>query len=322
MEFIRGRGNLQRQKRACIATIGNFDGVHLGHQAVLRQLKSRARAGDAICSVLIFEPQPIEFFSPDKAPSRLTCLREKIEQFERHQIDRVVCLTFDAALAALSADEFVREILVNELAVRGLIIGDDFRFGRDREGDYAFLVAAGQRHGFTVQNTASLNMDGARISSTLIRKTLAGGDMARARRMLGRPYRISGRVAHGKKRGRRLGFATANIELRRYLSPLSGTFSARVYGVSERPLPAAVYVGRRPVYHGRRVILEAHILDFERDLYGRRMQVEFLEKLRGEQDFDSEHELIEQIRRDVMAVRRNFKAALNKSLPDLSERAR
>ncbi len=296
-----------------MATIGNFDGVHLGHQAVLTQLKSCARSGNAISCVLIFEPQPIEFFAPGKAPSRLTRLSEKIEQFERQQIDRVVCLKFNAALAALSPDNFVREILVDELAVKRLIIGDDFRFGKDRAGDYAFLVAAGRKYGFAVHNTDSLNMDGARISSTLIRKTLAGGDMARARRMLGRPYRISGRVAHGEKRGRRIGFATANIELHRYLSPLSGIFSARVYGASAEPLAAAVYVGRRPVYLGQRVILEVHILDFDRNLYGRRLQVEFLEKLRGEQDFDSETELIAQIGEDVMAVRRSLQTNTGRS---------
>lgn len=322
MEFIRGRVNLRRQKRACVATIGNFDGVHLGHQAVLSELQARARAGHVIASALIFEPQPMEFFSPDQAPARLSALREKIAQFERRRIDRVVCLRFDAALAALTAAEFVRQILVDELAVRTLIIGDDFRFGKDRAGDYAFLVAAGQRHGFAVQNTASLNMDGARISSTLIREALAGGDMARAGRLLGRPYRISGRVAHGAKRGRRLGFATANIELRRHLAPLSGTFRARVYGASARPLAAAVYVGRRPIYHGGRVILEAHILDFDGDLYGRRIQVEFLEKLRGEQDFTGEEALIAQIRRDVMAVRRGLAAGTDPPPEDRRARAK
>ncbi len=303
MEFIRGLTNLGRNKQACAATIGNFDGVHLGHQAVLEQLKSSVSGTDLISTVLIFEPQPIEFFSPEKAPSRLTRLREKLQQFEQHDIDRVVCLRFDETLADLSATEFVEQILVNALDVNKLIIGDDFRFAKNREGDFHFLIDAGKKFGFDVSMTESFNTDNERISSTLIRKALANGDMARATKMLGRPYRISGRVVHGDKRGRKLGFATANIELHRYFSPVEGIFSARVYGVEENPLDAAVYVGSRPVFKGDRVLLEVHILDFDADLYGKHLQVEFLEKLRGEGHFESESELVEQIKEDIEQAR-------------------
>lgn len=306
MEFIRGLTNLKGRKIACAATIGNFDGVHLGHQAVLEQLKSSVEGSELISTVLIFEPQPIEFFSPDKAPSRLTRLREKLQQFEQHDIDRVVCLRFNDRIANLSAAEFVEEILVNALAVNRLIVGDDFRFAKNREGDYQYLIDAGRKSGFEVEMTGSFSIENERISSTLIRQALAKGDMTKATRMLGRPYRISGRVVHGDKRGCRLGFATANIELHRYLSPVVGIFSGHVYGVEQKPLDAVIYVGSRPVYKGEHVILEVHILDFDADLYGRHLQVEFLEKLRGESNFASEDDLVSQIREDINNARHSL----------------
>lgn len=307
MEFIRGLANLKRRKQACVATIGNFDGVHLGHQAVLEQLKSGVDAAKLISTVLIFEPQPIEFFSPDSAPSRLMRLREKLKQFEQHNIDRVVCLKFDAAMAELAAGEFVDQILVKALAVKKLIIGDDFRFAKNRAGDYTFLERAGRRNGFAVGVTASFNANGERVSSTRIRAALANGNMEQATRMLGRPYRITGRVVHGDKRGRSIGFATANIALHRYLSPIKGIFSGRVYRPENNPLDAVVYVGSRPVYNGKRTILEVHILDFDEDLYGQYLQVEFLEKLRGERDFNSEAGLIEQIKIDIEHAKRSLR---------------
>ena len=306
MEFIRGLTNLRRNRKACAATIGNFDGVHLGHQAVLEQLKSSVTGTELISTVLIFEPQPIEFFSPDKAPSRLTRLREKLQQFDQHDVDRVVCLRFDKALAGLSAVEFVEQILVNALAVNKLIVGDDFRFAKNREGDYHTLIDAGKQFGFDVNMTASFNADQERVSSTLIREALAKGDMAKATNLLGRPYRISGRVVHGDKRGRRLGFATANIELHRYFSPVVGIFSGRVYGINDESLDAVIYVGSRPVFKGDRVLLEVHILDFDADLYGKHLQVEFLEKLRGEGDFESEAALVEQIKADINDARKSL----------------
>jgi len=310
MEFIRGLINLQRQRKSCVATIGNFDGVHLGHHAVLDQVKESAKSEKLLSTVVIFEPQPIEYFSPDKAPSRLTRLREKLQQFAEHDIDRVVCLGFDEQMANLSAAEFVDDILLNALAVKKLIIGDDFRFAKNREGDYQYLLDAAEEKNFEVSMTDSFTSDSERVSSTLIRQALANGDMNKATRLLGRPYRISGRVVHGDKRGRKLGFATANIELHRYLSPVVGIFSGRVFGIGDKPLDAVVYVGSRPVYKGKRVILEVHILDFDDDLYGRHLQVELLEKLRGEGDFNSEEELVNQIHIDIENARQSLK--LNK----------
>ncbi len=307
MEFIRGLINLQGKQQACVATIGNFDGVHLGHQAVLDQLKAAATDAGLISTVMIFEPQPIEFFAPDSAPSRLTRLREKLSEFQQHQIDRVVCVKFNRELASLSAEDFIQQILLDGLGVEKLIIGDDFRFAKNREGDYHTLIDAGKRLGFDVDMMASFNIGDERISSTLIREALATGDIKKANCMLGRPYRISGRVMHGDKRGRRLGFATANIELHRYLSPVFGIFSGHVFGVTDTALDAVIYVGSRPVYQGDRVLLEVHILDFDEDIYGEQIEVEFLEKLRGEGHFNSEHELIEQIHEDINNARISLK---------------
>ena len=307
MEFIRGLINLSGKEKPCVATIGNFDGVHLGHQAVLDQLKAYATEAGLNSTVMIFEPQPIEFFAPERAPSRLTRLREKLQEFQRHGIDRVVCVKFNRDIAGLSADPFVKQVLVDALQVKKLVIGDDFRFAKNREGHFHTLIAAGKKHGFEVRMMDSFSSNEERISSTLIREALASGDIKKANRMLGRPYRISGRVVHGDKRGRKLGFATANIELKRYQSPVFGIFSGRVYGIGKQPLDAAIYVGSRPVYQGERVLLEVHILDFDDNIYGKQIQVEFLEKLRGEGHFNSEHELIEQIHEDISNARNSLK---------------
>ena len=307
MEYIRGLHNLQQYRKDCVATIGNFDGIHLGHQKVLEQLKKIARETSLISTVVIFEPQPIEFFSPGKAPSRLTRLREKLQQFSRHNIDRVVCLRFNQQFSNLSADQFVDDILLKALAVKELIIGDDFHFGKNRQGNYNYLVDISSEKGFKVKTTNTLSCKSERVSSTLIRKALANGEMDKASELLGRPYRISGRVVHGNKRGRTLGFATANIELHRYFSPVVGIFSGRVHGIEDRSLDAIIYVGSRPVFKGKYDILEVHILDYKNDLYGRHLQVELLEKIRGDSDFISEEELIKQIKKDIEDTRISLK---------------
>ncbi len=307
MEFIRGLINLQRRRQHCVATIGNFDGVHLGHQQVLAQLKEAAKKAGLISTVVIFEPQPIEYFSPEKAPSRLTRLREKLQQFSCHDIDRIVCLRFNEQIANLSAAAFVDTILLNALAVKKLIIGDDFRFGKARQGNVQYLLNAAKTKGFEVAIMETFNANNNRISSTLIRQVLADGDMQKAGALLGRPYKISGRVIHGDKRGKKLGFATANIALHRYLSPVEGIFSGRVYSLPKTPLDAVVYVGSRPVYNGDHNILEVHILDYDADLYGRYLQVELLEKLRGDSDINSEKALVLQIEKDIENARDSLK---------------
>ncbi len=308
MELIRGLHNLRPRHRGCVATIGNFDGVHLGHQAVLGQLAEKAEQLGLPTTVVTFEPHPQEWFFPDRAPPRLTRLREKLTALRRYSVDRVLVLRFDARLAAMEAAAFVERILVDGLGVRHLVVGDDFRFGRNRAGDFAFLRAMGARHGFDVVAMHSFRIDGARVSSTRIREALAGGDMDTAEKLLGRPYRMCGRVAHGDRRGRGIGFPTANLHLHRRASPVLGVFAVEVFGVPGEPVPGVANVGVRPTVDGTRALLEVHLLDFEGDLYGRYVQVDFLHKLRDERRFASFEALRAQIRRDVEAARAWFAA--------------
>ena len=307
MEFIYGLVNLYRQPKGCAATIGNFDGVHLGHRLVLEQLKETAERFNLISTVLIFEPQPMEYFNSKSSPSRLTCLREKLQQFGNYNIDRVVCLKFNQELANLSALDFVDNILLKGLSAQKIIVGDDFRFARKREGNYQYLLEISQEKKFEVFKTGSYVEDGERVSSTLIREALAEGDVTSANHYLGRPYTISGRVVHGDKRGKKLGFPTINIKLHRNLSPVSGIFAGYVHGIDGKSLDAVVYIGSRPVYKGGRVLLEAHILEFDEDIYGRHIQVELIDKLRNDEHITSEKVLIEQIKKDIDETKKCLK---------------
>jgi len=304
MQVIRGLHNLRPEHRGCVATIGNFDGVHLGHQAVFRHLRERAEEHGLPTTVITFEPQPQEFFSPDKAPARLTRLREKLQVMKQSQIDRVMLLEFNAKLAAMRADAFVEQLLVKGLGVRFLYVGDDFRFGKGREGDFHTLERAGQEHGFEVASMDTFAVGRERVSSTRIRQALTEGDLQTAERLLGRPYRICGRVAHGDERGRTIGFPTANIDLHRRVSPLHGVFAVTVYGPGDGPLPGVANIGTRPTVRGdTRYLLEVHLFDFDRRIYGAHVEVEFRRKLRDEQRFDSFEALRRQIEQDAQAAR-------------------
>jgi riboflavin kinase/FMN adenylyltransferase len=299
MELIRGLHNLQPGHRGCVATIGNFDGVHLGHQAVLGQLAEKA---DELClpaTVITFEPQPQEYFAPDKAPSRLTKFREKLQALRRFSIDRLLCLSFNRRLAEMSAEAFIQQVLVEGLGIRYLVVGDDFRFGHDRTGDFGMLQAAGQQHGFEVVHMHTFEVDGERVSSTRIRQALNAGKMQAATRLLGRDYRLTGRVAHGEKLGRQLGYPTANIHLHRKVSPLQGIFVVEVFGIAGEPWQGVASLGTRPTVDGRRVILEVYLFDFDQDIYGKHIQVSFLHKLRDELRFDSLEALTARIGQDV-----------------------
>tara|TARA_B100001996_G_scaffold359761_1_gene325287 strand:- start:412 stop:1347 length:936 start_codon:yes stop_codon:yes gene_type:complete len=307
MEFIHGLSNLYRQRKECVATIGNFDGVHLGHKLVLEQLKETAKRFDLISTVLIFEPQPMEYFNPETSPSRLTRLREKLQQFSNYNIDRVVCLKFNKELANLSALDFIDDILLKGLFAKKIIVGDDFRFSRNREGNYQYLLEVSHEKNFEVFKTGSYVENGERVSSTMIRNTLAKGDITNANHYLGRPYSISGRVVHGDKRGKKIGFPTINIELHRNLSPVSGIFAGYVHGIDEKSLDAVVYIGSRPVYKGGRILLEAHILEFDENIYGRHIRVELIDKLRNDDHITSEKELIEQIKKDIDETKKCLK---------------
>lgn len=300
MQVIRGLHNLRPVHRACVATIGNFDGVHLGHQAVFHRLLEKGQDLGLKGTVITFEPQPQEFFSPDSAPARLTRIREKLQAFKDLGIERVLLLEFGARLAAMPAQDFIQRLLLDGLAVHYLLVGDDFRFGKGRVGDIGLLRENGRRHGFAVESIDTFAMDQQRVSSTRIREALTQGDLATAQQLLGRPYRICGRVAHGDERGRTIGFPTANIDLHRKVSPLRGVFAVRVYGLKKGSLPGVANIGNRPTVEGdTRYLLEVHLFDFDRMIYGAHVQVEFRLKLRDEKRFDSFEQLRLQIAQDA-----------------------
>ena len=303
MELIRGLHNLRPRHRGCVATIGNFDGVHLGHQAVLGQLAERAAELNLPAVVITFEPQPREYFAHGAVPPRLSRFREKVQALRRYSVARVLCLRFDEALANMPAAEFVRHLLVEGLAVRYVVVGDDFRFGKGRHGTFAMLQEAGLAHGFQVAAMRTFNVDGVRVSSTRVREALAADDLAAAEKLLGRSYRMCGRVVHGDERGRSIGYPTANIHLHRQSSPVSGVYAVEVFGLDKEPLAGVANVGTRPTVGGTQSRLEVHLLDFDQDIYGRYVHVDFLRKLRPEHRFESIEELVAQIHKDAAAAR-------------------
>jgi len=307
MQVIRGLHNLRSEHRGCVATIGNFDGVHLGHQAVFRHLREQSQELGLPTTVVTFEPQPMEFFSPESAPARLTRMREKLNAIAEAGIDRVVLLEFGAKLASMEAGEFVQRLLVQGLDVRYLFVGDDFRFGKGRSGDIGMLRTVGKEHDFAVENMNSFVVGEERVSSTLIREALAKGELETASHYLGRPYRICGRVAHGDERGRSIGFPTANINLHRKVSPLHGVYAVRVGGVRDEQLPGVANIGNRPTVKGdNRHLLEVHIFDFAGEIYGEHLDVEFCKKLRDEKRFENFEQLMHQIEQDAVAARDFF----------------
>jgi len=295
-------GSLQRAPGRCALTIGNFDGVHRGHRALIERVGAKARELELVSCVLTFEPHPREFFDPKAAPARLTRLRDKLELIEAAGVERVHVARFDRRFASMSAERFVEDVLVNGLATRWLLVGRDFRFGARRAGDYTALALAGTRHGFEVESMADVLFEGVRVSSSAVRAALAAGELDTGERLLGHPYTISGRVAHGAKLGRSLGFPTANIVLRRP-PPLSGIFVVEVDGFG----PGVASIGRRPTVNPVPLpLLEVHLFDWERDLYGEHLRVRFLKKLRDEQKYDGLDALREAIARDARQAREYF----------------
>ncbi|MEL0168746.1 MAG: bifunctional riboflavin kinase/FAD synthetase [Pseudomonadaceae bacterium] len=303
MELVRGLHNLRPRHRGCVATIGNFDGVHVGHQAILSRLRAHSeRLGLPGC-VVIFEPQPREFFAPDAAPPRLTRLREKLALLQQNGVDRVLCLAFNRRLRELSAAQFVQQVLIDGLGVRHLEVGDDFRFGCDRSGDFAFLQQSGSEHGFTVEAANTVAENGERISSSRLRQVLAEGDFILASLLLGRPFSITGRVVYGQQLGRTIGAPTANVQLKRVNPPLHGVYrvSVELDGVVRK---GVANIGKRPSVSGDgKAHLEVHLFDFAGDLYGRRLTVVFHQKLRDEKRFDSLDALQAAIKADFAAAR-------------------
>ena len=303
MQLVRGLHNLRPQHRDCVATIGNFDGVHRGHQAILARLRERASELGVPSCVVIFEPQPREFFAPDTAPARLTRLRDKLALLAAEGVDRVLCLAFNPRLRELSAAEFVQKVLIDGLGVRHLEVGDDFRFGCDRAGDFAFLADAAVREGFTVEAATTVELDGIRVSSTRVREALSVGDFELAEHLLGRPFQIAGRVLHGQKLGRQLNAPTANIQLKRRRVPLTGVYMVSI-DIDGQTVAGVANIGVRPsVKSDGCAHLEVHLLDFAGDLYGRRLTVAFHRKLRDEQRFASLEALKTAIAADIAAAR-------------------
>lgn len=300
-------------------TIGNFDGVHLGHQAMLARLKESAGRLSLTTCVMIFEPHPREFFAPDKAPTRLTSLREKLELLAAAGVDRVQICRFDFDFARISAEDFIVRILQQGLGVRWMLVGDDFRFGARRAGDFAMLKAFSARCGFSVEEMPCYIVDGMRVSSTAVRNALASGDLGLVKRLLGRPYSISGRVVKGDQLGKKIGFPTANVQLKHNRPPLSGIFvvevevdaEARRHNTPTLPLPRALQgvasLGVRPTVHeGGKPVLEVYLFNFDQDIYGRHLRVHFLHKLRDEKKYPDLATLTQQIDQDVRNAQKYF----------------
>lgn len=289
--------------RPVALAIGNFDGVHLGHQAILAQLCARAVADGMSPSVMTFEPHPREFFSPSAAPTRLTSLREKLELFAESGVERVYLCRFNKKFAGIDAQRFMQDVL-GEMNVRMIMVGEDFRFGAARTGGVPELRA----QGFGVESLADVTVDGARVSSTAIREALAAGNLALAERLLGRPYSISGHVAHGDKLGRQLGYPTANIYMLHERPPLLGIYAVKLSGLDGQALPGVASLGVRPTTKVQgKPLLEVHLFDFDRDIYGRHVRVHFLKKLRDEAKFPNLEALKRQIAADEQAARDYFK---------------
>lgn len=327
MRLIRGLHNIPSDFSGCVATIGNFDGVHLGHQTILQQLKKQGEEHELPTVVMMFEPQPREFFAPDKAPARLANMSEKLQDLASFGVDYVLCLPFNQKLRSMSADQFIQTILLDGLKISHLIIGDDFRFGCDRTGDYQLLQQAGEQFGFSVEDTKTFELDGERVSSTRVRKCLAANDLAGASTLLGRPYRMSGRIGYGRQLGRTIGVPTANVILQRNKLPMTGVYAVKVTEIEVANCiesQALDSSGKAKEWHGVANIgvkptvagipepsLEVHIFDFPSleeggNIYGKRLSVEFCQKIREEQKFNGLDELKAAIEKDMKAAREFF----------------
>ena len=303
MNLIRGLHNIRTEHAGSVATIGNFDGLHLGHQALIERLKQVAGERGVQSTLITFEPYPQEVLRPDPAISRLTRFREKMRLLQAWGLDQVLCIRFNQHLASLEPEQFVKTILVDKLAIKHLIVGDDFRFGRQRRGDFDMLARCGEEFGYSVEDTVTVAINDVRVSSTRVRQTLAAGDMHEVKRLLGREYAMLGRVAHGDKRGRSIGFPTANIHLHRKSVPVSGVYAVTMEGIAGAPVTGIANVGNRPTVDGTRSLLEVHLFDFDADIYGRHVQVNFVAYIRPEQRFEGLEALKQQIALDCEKAR-------------------
>jgi riboflavin kinase/FMN adenylyltransferase len=322
MRLIRGLYNIPTDFCGCVATIGNFDGVHLGHQAILQQLKKQGEKHHLPTVVMMFEPQPREFFAPDQAPARLANMSEKLQDLASFGIDYVLCLPFNQKLRSMSANQFIETILMDGLKIRHLIVGDDFRFGNDRAGDYQLLQQVGEQSGFSVEDTQTFELEGERVSSTRVRECLSANDLGAADKLLGRPYRMSGRIGYGRQLGRTIGVPTANVVLQRNKLPMTGVYAVKAFEIAVDACNETLAVdqdgqavewqgvaniGIKPTVAGTpEPSLEVHIFDIDKNLYGKRISVEFCHKIREEQKFNGLDELKAAIANDMQVARNYF----------------
>lgn len=304
MHLIRGLSNIRESHQQSILTIGNFDGIHLGHQTLLKTIAEKAHQANTKSMVMLFEPSPAEYFSKTP-PARLTRIGEKLQLIRAFDIDYILRLAFNQTFSLLSADAFVEQILVKHLRIQQLVIGDDFRYGHQRQGDMAHLQQAANHFGFELTQLASVENKHLRISSSQIRLALQQGDLDQAQQLLGRGYTMSGRVIHGQKRGRLLGVPTANIHPKRLSCPLTGVYLVKVYH-REFSCPAVAHIGKQPTVNGERELLEVHLLNFSGDLYGQRLNVEFLRKVRDVEKFDNLDALTVAMNQDIQIAKQFF----------------
>ena len=280
-------------------TIGAYDGLHLGHVQLLKRVIAAAQKHGVPSIVMSFEPTPREFFAATSPPARLMRFREKFDALDAHGIDIFYCPRFDAQMRDIAADSFIRRILIHGLCARHIVVGDDFQFARKREGTIDHLRRAGRALDYAVEQVASIDVDGCRVSSTAIREALWSGDLRRATALLGRPYRMSGKVMLGDKVGRSLGYPTANVDLRRRQSAVMGIFAVRVDGLPGGAKDAVASVGIRPTFDGTEPLLEVHIFDFDEEIYGEYIHVDFIERLRNEEKYEKVDDLVAQMHRDA-----------------------
>ncbi|MCZ6711826.1 MAG: bifunctional riboflavin kinase/FAD synthetase [Gammaproteobacteria bacterium] len=305
MEIVRGLHNFKPRHRGCVLTVGNFDGVHRGHQLLLSHLIAKGQQLGVSTTLMTLEPAPREFFAGETVPARLTRFREKVTLLEPSGLDRIVCLPFNERIANTPAEWIVEELMHKLLAIKYVVVGDDFRFGKGAAGDYHMLEESGAEFGFEAAHIGTLEVDGERVSSTRIRECLADGDFALTERLLGHPYFIMGRVVYGRQLGRTLGAPTANIQLQRYRAALNGVYAVKVNGL-DRTYEGVANIGIRPTVDGKEPLLEVHIFDFDRDIYGALISVEFRHKIRDERQFDGLDALKAQIHYDFETARAWF----------------
>ncbi|MDE0743672.1 MAG: bifunctional riboflavin kinase/FAD synthetase [Woeseiaceae bacterium] len=311
MQLIRSINNFPYGlvKNGCILTIGAFDGLHLGHQCLLENVIKKSLESGLPSVVMSFEPTPGEFFSQDKPPARLMRFREKYQALKKLGIDIFFCPRFDEKVQNLEADDFIRQLLIQKLNLKYLVIGDDFHFARNRSGNYKQLKKVKELLEFEIKKISSIIVNDKRTSSTLIRGLLDRGKLTEASHFLGKPYQMSGRVIVGNQLGRELGYPTANINIQRLQSALMGIFAVKVHGISSNPLDAVASLGIRPTfYEGKKPLLEVHIFNFNKDIYGRYIDIDFISKIRDEIKFNSADALIEQMHKDAIDAKKILSA--------------